>query len=165
MTAGVSPPADLPRHRNGRAYIRRSVHVPPTRDAVRKLMPDFLELLTNEAGPAVRVLLGNFMSVYIQLYMDGNGRMGCFLVNTMMAAGGYPWMIIPVDRRDDNMAALESVVEMDARDVNPPIREGTHEGSSQSTPGVRNKSTFRLPGSRNLCSAPFFRALQEPERE
>jgi hypothetical protein len=29
-------------------------------------------------------------------------------MNTMMAAGGYPWTIIPVDRRDDYMAALEA---------------------------------------------------------
>jgi fido (protein-threonine AMPylation protein) len=26
----------------------------------------------------------------IHPYMDGNGRMGRFLMNTMMAAGGYP---------------------------------------------------------------------------
>jgi hypothetical protein len=29
-------------------------------------------------------------------------------MNAMMAAGGYPWTIIPVDRRDDYMASLES---------------------------------------------------------
>jgi len=29
-------------------------------------------------------------------------------MNTMMAAGGYPWTIIPVERRNDYMAALES---------------------------------------------------------
>jgi hypothetical protein len=29
-------------------------------------------------------------------------------MNTMMAAGGYPWTIIPVERRADYMAALEA---------------------------------------------------------
>jgi Fic family protein len=40
--------------------------------------------------------------------MDGNGRMGRFLMNAMMAAGGYPWTIIPVERRTEYMTTLES---------------------------------------------------------
>jgi Fic family protein len=40
--------------------------------------------------------------------MDGNGRMGRFLMNVMLASGGYPWTVIPVDRRADYMAALEA---------------------------------------------------------
>jgi len=40
--------------------------------------------------------------------MDGNGRMGRFLMNVMLAAGGYPWTVIPLEKRDDYMAALES---------------------------------------------------------
>ncbi|TGS89991.1 hypothetical protein EN821_33950, partial [Mesorhizobium sp. M2D.F.Ca.ET.178.01.1.1] len=43
----------------------------------------------------------------IHPYMDGNGRMGRFLMNVMMATGGYPWTIIPVQRRAGYMAALE----------------------------------------------------------
>jgi Fic family protein len=46
--------------------------------------------------------------------MDGNGRIGRFLMNAMMAAGGYLWTIISVDRRDDYMAALKAAsVEQD----------------------------------------------------
>jgi Fic family protein len=75
---------------------------------VRDCMPALFELLEAEAEPAVRVVLGHFVFVYIHPYMDGNGRMGRFLMNVMMAAGGYPWTIIPVERRDDYMAALES---------------------------------------------------------
>ena len=33
--------------------------------------------------------------------------MGRFLVNVMLAAGGYPWTVIPVERRDGYMAGLE----------------------------------------------------------
>jgi Fic family protein len=40
--------------------------------------------------------------------MDGNGRMGRFLMNVMLAGGGYPWTVIPLEKRDDYMAALES---------------------------------------------------------
>lgn len=39
--------------------------------------------------------------------MDGNGRVGRFLMNVMLAAGGYPWTVIPVAERDAYMGALE----------------------------------------------------------
>jgi len=40
--------------------------------------------------------------------------MGRFLMNTMLASGGYPWTVIPVERRPDYMAALEKAsVEQD----------------------------------------------------
>jgi Fic family protein len=56
----------------------------------------------------IRVVLGHFAFVYIHPYMDGNGRIGRFLMNAMMAAGGYSWTIVPVERRAEYMAALES---------------------------------------------------------
>jgi hypothetical protein len=40
--------------------------------------------------------------------MDGNGRMGRFLMNLMMASGGYPWTIVPLERCRSYMSALES---------------------------------------------------------
>ncbi len=39
--------------------------------------------------------------------MDGNGRIGRFLMNVMMAAGGYPWLVIPVGERSRYMTGLE----------------------------------------------------------
>jgi Fic family protein len=84
------------------------MHVPPPGEAVRDCMPALFELLASEPEPAVRAVLGHFALVYIHPYMDGNGRMGRFLMNVMMAAGGYPWTIIPLERRDEYMAALES---------------------------------------------------------
>ena len=56
----------------------------------------------------MRVVLGHFFFVYIHPYMDGNGRMGRFLMNLMMASGGYPWTVVPVERRDEYMASLEA---------------------------------------------------------
>ncbi len=55
----------------------------------------------------MRVVLGHFIFVYIHPYMDGNGRIGRFLINVMLAAGGYPWTVVPLERRDAYMAALE----------------------------------------------------------
>jgi Fic family protein len=83
------------------------MHVPLNRDAVRDAMPAFFDLLTEEQDPGVRVVLGHFVFVYIHPYMDGNGRMGRFLMNLMMAAGGYPWTVVPVGDRNTYMAALE----------------------------------------------------------
>ena len=108
VTAGIISAVDLAGYRSGPVYIRRSMHVPPPREAVRDCMPALFELLQGEAEPAVRVVLGHFVFVYIHPYMDGNGRMGRFLMNVMLASGGYPWTIVPVERRDDYMAALES---------------------------------------------------------
>ncbi len=107
VTAGLLRPADLAGYRNGQVYIRKSMHVPMNRDAVLDAMPAFFNLLRDETDPAVRVVLGHFVFVYIHPYMNGNGRMGRFLVNVMMAAGGYPWTVIPVAQRDAYMAALE----------------------------------------------------------
>ena len=77
-------------------------------------MPAFFDLLTNEDDSAVRVVLGHFVFVYIHPYIDGNGRTGRFLMNLLMAAAGYPWTVVPLQRRDDYMAALESAsVEQD----------------------------------------------------
>ena len=50
---------------------------------------------------------GHFIFVYIHPYMDGNGRMGRFLMNTMMAAAGYPWTVIALAERKTYMTALE----------------------------------------------------------
>ncbi|CAN0121749.1 unnamed protein product, partial [Chrysoparadoxa australica] len=107
VTAGLVRPADLAGYRNGQVFIRRSMHVPPQAEAVRDLMPALFELLEGEEDPAVRVVLGHFVFVYIHPYMDGNGRMGRFLMNTMLAAGGYPWTVVPVQKRAEYMAALE----------------------------------------------------------
>lgn len=107
VAAGLVRPSELAGYRSGRVFIRRSMHVPLPPEAVRDAMPVFFEMLEAETDPAVRVVLGHFIFVYIHPYMDGNGRMGRFLMNAMLAAGGYPWTVIPVEQRQDYMAALE----------------------------------------------------------
>jgi len=107
VAAGLLRPVDLAGYRNGQVYIRRSMHVPPRCEAVRDCMPALFDLLRQEPEPSVRVVLGHFVFVYIHPYMDGNGRIGRFLMNVMLAAGGYPWTVIPVEKRSEYMDALE----------------------------------------------------------
>lgn len=108
VVAGTISAADLAGYRSDQVYIRRSKHVPPRHEAVRDLMPAFFDLLREEEEARVRVVLGHFVFVYIHPYMDGNGRMARFLMNVMLAAGGYPWTVLPVEERSEYMAALEA---------------------------------------------------------
>ena len=107
VVSGLLKPADLAGYRNRLVYIKGSMHVPPNREAVRDAMPALIELLQEETVPAVRVVLGHFIFVYIHPYMDGNGRLGRFLMNLMLASGGYLWTVVSLDVRDKYMAALE----------------------------------------------------------
>ncbi len=108
VSTGLLKPSDLAGYRNADIHIRRSMHVPPNADAVRDSMPSFFELLSEEREPQVRVVLGHFIFVYIHPYMDGNGRMGRFLMNAMLASGGYPWTVIPTPSRSEYMKSLEA---------------------------------------------------------
>lgn len=107
VTAGILRAGDLAGYRTIPIYIRRSMHTPPPVEAVRDLMPTFFELLAEEKEASVRVVLGHFIFVYIHPYVDGNGRIGRFIMNAMMASGGYPWTIVPLERRDEYMKVLE----------------------------------------------------------
>jgi fido (protein-threonine AMPylation protein) len=107
VTAGLLKPSDLAGYRNHQVYIGQSKHVPLNADAVRDAMPVFFELLEQETEASVRAVLGHFVFVFIHPYMDGNGRMARFLMNVMLASGGYPWTVIPVEQRAVYMNALE----------------------------------------------------------
>ncbi len=107
VAAGILKASDLAGYRNHQVYIGNSQHVPLSVDAMRDAMPVLFELLEEETEASVRAVLGHFIFVFIHPYMDGNGRMGRFLMNVMLVSGGYPWTVIPLERRDDYMQALE----------------------------------------------------------
>jgi len=107
IAAGILKAKSLVGYRNGQVYINGSMHIPMNHEAVRDAMPVLFDMLENEKNAGVRIVLGHFIFVYIHPYMDGNGRMGRFLMNIMMASGGYPWTIIPVEKRDKYMNFLE----------------------------------------------------------
>lgn len=107
VAVGLLKPSDLAGYRNHPVFIRQSKHVPPRAQIISELMGEFFQLLRHEDNPSVRVILGHFFFVYIHPYPDGNGRMGRFLMNVMLAAGNYPWTVIPVEKRNEYMKALE----------------------------------------------------------
>ncbi len=107
VNAGLQNAGSLAGYRSGRVLIKGSRHIPASGDAVGDLMPVFFELLQNEEDAGTRVVLGHFAFVYIHPFSDGNGRTARFLMNIMLASGGFPWTIIPVDQRAEYMHALE----------------------------------------------------------
>ena len=79
----------------------------PKKEAILDCLTALLDQLREEEHPAVRTVLRYWIFVYIHPYMIGNGRMGRFLMNAMLASGSYLWTAITVDRRNDYMEALE----------------------------------------------------------
>ena len=108
VNAGIQNPGSLAGYRDGRVLIKGSRHIPASGSSVSDLMATFFELLQGEDNPTVRVVLGHFVFVYIHPFPDGNGRVGRFLMNLMLASGGYPWTVIPVEQRAKYMSALEA---------------------------------------------------------
>jgi Fic family protein len=95
-------------YREKHVYIRGSSHVPPAPGlGIIDGMEAFHEALSSEPEASVRAILGHFLFVYIHPFSDGNGRIGRFLMNAMLASGGYPWTILRVTRRQTYMEALE----------------------------------------------------------
>lgn len=108
VAAGLITSSTLAGYRNEAVFLRGSRHVPPRSEAVRDAMPALFELLEKETVPSVRAVLGHWLFGYIHPYPDGNGRMARFVMNVMLASGGYPWTVIRGHDRDDYLAALES---------------------------------------------------------
>jgi hypothetical protein len=107
VQAGILKASDLAGYRNDQVFIRGALHVPLSKEAVRDCMPVLFELLETEAEPQVRAVLGHFLFVYIHPYMDGNGRLARFLTNLMLVPAGHVWTVIPVEKRNEYMGALE----------------------------------------------------------
>src|ERR1700724_3161169 len=101
------PAGALAGYRNDAVYLRASRSVPPRWEAVRDAMPALFDHLEKEPEPGVCAVLGHWLFGYIHPYPDGNGRMARFLMNTMLASGGYPWTVIRVEDRDAYLATLD----------------------------------------------------------
>lgn len=108
VQSGLLPAHALAGYRNRPVFIRGSEHVPPPHEAVPELLDTLFALLTAEPSAGAQAVLGHFLFAYIHPYSDGNGRIGRFIMNTLLASGGYPWTVIRVEHRKAYMAALEN---------------------------------------------------------
>lgn len=70
-------------------------------------MEAFHQKLSEDNPATVRAALGHLGLVYIHPFHDGNGRTSRFLMNSMLASGGYPWRVIENQDRTRYFAALE----------------------------------------------------------
>jgi hypothetical protein len=108
VTAGIVEAGQLTGYRRGPIFIRNSMHTPLPSEALLDSLETLWDLLEAEPQASVRAVLGHHLFVFIHPYFDGNGRIGRFLMNTLLASGGYPWTVIRVSRRDVYMKALEA---------------------------------------------------------
>ena len=108
VAVGLVPASVLAGYRNDAVHLRGSRHVPPRWQAVRDAMPAVFDLLEQETVPCVRAVLGHWLFGYVHPYPDGNGRMARFVMNAMLASGGYPWTVIRLEDRDAYLVALEA---------------------------------------------------------
>ncbi len=107
VAVGLIEASVLAGYRNDAVYLRGSRYVPPRWEVLRDAMPTLFDLLQSENEISVRAVLGHWLFGYIHPYPDGNGRMARFVMNAMLASGGYPWTIIRVEDRNAYLAALE----------------------------------------------------------
>jgi fido (protein-threonine AMPylation protein) len=108
VVAGIIKPTALAGYRNHFIYIKGSRYVPPRWEVVPDAMNAYFELLEAEKEPSVRAVLGHWLFGFIHPYPDGNGRIARFVMNAMLASGGYPWTVIRVEDREAYLKALES---------------------------------------------------------
>lgn len=108
VAAGLIPVSALAGYRNDPVYLRTSRYVPPRWEVVGDAMATVFELLKSEPAPSVKAVLGHWLLGYVHPFPDGNGRVARFLMNAMLASGGYPWTVIRVEDRARYLNALDS---------------------------------------------------------
>ena len=108
VAAGIIRAEALAGYRNDAVFLRNSRHVPPRWQSVSDATGALFTLMEEETEPAAGAVLGHWLFGYLHPYSDGNGRMARFLMNVMLASGGYPWTVIRVEDRTAYLAALEA---------------------------------------------------------
>jgi Fic/DOC family protein len=147
VALGLLGASALAGYRNHPVYLRGSRHVPPRSDVLREAMLALFDLIENEPAPSVRAVLGHWLFGYVHPFPDGNGRIARFLMNALLAGGGYPWTVIRVEDRTEYLAALETAsVESDVRPFAKFVAKQVRSTKARSKPprAPRTRSTKPL---------------------
>lgn len=107
VAAGLLEVTHLAGYRNQPVYLRGSRHVPPRWEVLQYAMPALFDILESEPNLGVRAILSHWLFGYVHPFPDGNGRIARFLMNSLLAAAGYPWTVIHVKDREEYLASLE----------------------------------------------------------
>jgi hypothetical protein len=152
VAVGLLPAPVLAGYRNQPVFLRGSRHVPPRWELLGDAMPALFDLIEREQEPAVRAVLGHWLFGYVHPFPDGNGRIARFVMNVLLAAGGYPWTIIRVEDRSEYLAALERAsVDLDVEAFASFVAE-------QQTKGAGSAKATRRPGRRSRRAPPRCRS-------
>jgi len=146
VAAGLLGASSLAGYRTHPVYLRGSRHVPPRSEVLREAMPALFDLIENEPAASVRAVLGHWLFGYVHPFPDGNGRIARFLMNTLLAGGGYPWTVIRVEDRTEYLAALETAsVASDLRPFAKFVAKQVQRTKARSprTSAPRNRKTKR----------------------
>lgn len=108
VSAGILSHDKLLGYRTHPVYLRTSAHVPPNHEVVPELMEKVFDLMKQESNPVVQAVMGHFMLGHIHPYIDGNGRLARFLMNSVFVSSGYPWTVVHQTNRKQYLLALEA---------------------------------------------------------
>ena len=107
VQANIIKASDLIGYRNSAIYLKGSEHVPPPKEAVLDSMEKYFEMIAKEKNILAKAVLGHFIFGFIHPYIDGNGRVSGFIMNSILVSHGEPWIIIKKSDRAEYMNALE----------------------------------------------------------
>jgi Fic family protein len=97
------------RFRSENEFVRVGSHIAPApREVTGRLEKMLAEYNANSHENIIKRLARLHLTFEnIHPLVDGNGRIGRFLMNALLASGGYPWTIIRLSERERYMSALE----------------------------------------------------------
>jgi len=107
VDAGIIDRFDLLGFRKINVFIRGCRYVPPSSEKVPDLIKSFIARINEIKNAMVKAILTHYFFVTIHPYPDGNGRCGRLLMNYLLAASGYHWITITLDKRDLYFHALQ----------------------------------------------------------
>jgi len=107
VQSNIIQASDLIGYRNTAIYLSGSEHVPPPKEAVLDSMEVYFDMLRRDDSVLAKAVLGHFMFGFIHPYIDGNGRISRFIMNSILVSNGLPWIIIEKEERERYMQVLE----------------------------------------------------------